>query len=636
MSYNKRPWANGDLITKERMNNIENGIYNAHDNINVINNKVEENTNNTNTVRQDISDIKLQIGTEELTTTSKKIKGAINDLSSQIKEKANISTTDNLQSQINNLVLHSGGDSNLEVIQSRVNENGYIFSTLKEKDDFSMDRLSYEQLSRKMHDAIYAGTVNGAVFEDNKLTIPSGQLGGSSYLGYILTITTDMAGKDYLIELTYDYTDNLLGKFDLRYSLSEGVTITGINYNNLGKLFAKISVDSNFNVNNTIRLFAFCTNYSQTFSTDEVLTLTGYSIKRYFILEEFEEDIKKYSDEKLFTEIKNNNDDLFLTDLRTLNLFDKSKAELTGYYDKTGTFITNSYLNSTDLMNVEGYSVLSINRYTSSQPLWTFYDKNKNFVYALGNQGYSCVIPSDKVQVSYARVAILATEVDTCMIVPHKNPCMNKYYEYNSPDKYIKTHLYGKHLATIGDSLTQMEFWQPILESVLGISYEKYAQSGGNMVAIANFIDNVTTTPDILTVWAGTNDWYNGVELGDFLSTDGNTYSGALNKLIKKVGTDFGKTKLLIITPMQRADAPPTSNKNTVGQYLNANNNTLEDFADMCIKYCDFYGIECLDMYHRSGVNSMNISNYSDDLLHPNRAGFNDLVWKIIEKLKSL
>ena len=86
MSYNKRIWANGDLITKEGMNNIEYGIYDAHDKINAINNKVEENTTDTNTARQDISDIKLQIGTEELTTTSKKIKGAINDLSSQIKD----------------------------------------------------------------------------------------------------------------------------------------------------------------------------------------------------------------------------------------------------------------------------------------------------------------------------------------------------------------------------------------------------------------------------------------------------------------------------------------------------------------------------------------------------------------------
>ena len=83
MAYNKNVWKSKDRITKEKLNNMEEGIYAAHNQINVINNKVEE---NTNTARQDISDIKLQIGTEELTNTSKKIKGAINDLSSQIKE----------------------------------------------------------------------------------------------------------------------------------------------------------------------------------------------------------------------------------------------------------------------------------------------------------------------------------------------------------------------------------------------------------------------------------------------------------------------------------------------------------------------------------------------------------------------
>ena len=44
LSYNKKIWANGDLITKERMNNIEDGIFDAHDKITAINNKVEENT----------------------------------------------------------------------------------------------------------------------------------------------------------------------------------------------------------------------------------------------------------------------------------------------------------------------------------------------------------------------------------------------------------------------------------------------------------------------------------------------------------------------------------------------------------------------------------------------------------------
>lgn len=38
MSYNKKIWANGDLIKEEHLNNIENGIYTAHDEINILKN----------------------------------------------------------------------------------------------------------------------------------------------------------------------------------------------------------------------------------------------------------------------------------------------------------------------------------------------------------------------------------------------------------------------------------------------------------------------------------------------------------------------------------------------------------------------------------------------------------------------
>lgn len=114
MSYNKKIWANGDLITKEGMNNIEYGIYDAHDKINAINNKVEENTNDTNTAKQDISDIKLQIGTEELTTNAKKVKGAINEVNSQIKEKA---SKDEVRMKNTNITLNDCDSDMLGAIQ---------------------------------------------------------------------------------------------------------------------------------------------------------------------------------------------------------------------------------------------------------------------------------------------------------------------------------------------------------------------------------------------------------------------------------------------------------------------------------------------------------------------------------------
>ena len=143
MSYNKKIWANGDLITKEGMNNIEYGIYDAHDKINAINNKVEENTTDTNTAKQDISDIKLQIGTEELTTTSKKIKGAINDLSSQIKDITTYITpemfgckgdgvtddTENLQLAINSAITNNKtlvGKGKTYLVSDTIVINGFI------------------------------------------------------------------------------------------------------------------------------------------------------------------------------------------------------------------------------------------------------------------------------------------------------------------------------------------------------------------------------------------------------------------------------------------------------------------------------------------------------------------------------
>lgn len=46
MSYNKKIWANGDIITKEGMNNIEDGIYTAHDEIQTLKNSMFTNVKN--------------------------------------------------------------------------------------------------------------------------------------------------------------------------------------------------------------------------------------------------------------------------------------------------------------------------------------------------------------------------------------------------------------------------------------------------------------------------------------------------------------------------------------------------------------------------------------------------------------
>ena len=50
---------------------------------------VEANAYDDTQIRQDINNIKNEIGTEELTTNTKNIKGSVNELNSQIKDKVN-------------------------------------------------------------------------------------------------------------------------------------------------------------------------------------------------------------------------------------------------------------------------------------------------------------------------------------------------------------------------------------------------------------------------------------------------------------------------------------------------------------------------------------------------------------------
>ena len=81
MAYNKKTWANGDLITKESMNNIENGIYKAHDEIETLKNNTSTGGSNN------ASDISITDTGNYFTNSD--VEGALQEVGSQIKDIAN-------------------------------------------------------------------------------------------------------------------------------------------------------------------------------------------------------------------------------------------------------------------------------------------------------------------------------------------------------------------------------------------------------------------------------------------------------------------------------------------------------------------------------------------------------------------
>ena len=79
MSYNKKVWKSGDRITKEALNNMENGIEAAHQNSGGSGTSYDDTK-----IKTDINTIKTNVGTNELTTTAKDLKGAVNELNTKI------------------------------------------------------------------------------------------------------------------------------------------------------------------------------------------------------------------------------------------------------------------------------------------------------------------------------------------------------------------------------------------------------------------------------------------------------------------------------------------------------------------------------------------------------------------------
>lgn len=83
MSYNKKVWKSGDRITKEALNNMENGIEAAHQNSGGSGTSYDDTE-----IKTDINTIKTDLGTDELTTTAKTVKGSINEVNAQYKDIA--------------------------------------------------------------------------------------------------------------------------------------------------------------------------------------------------------------------------------------------------------------------------------------------------------------------------------------------------------------------------------------------------------------------------------------------------------------------------------------------------------------------------------------------------------------------
>ncbi len=228
-------------------------------------------------------------------------------------------------------------------------------------------------------------------------------------------------------------------------------------------------------------------------------------------------------------------------------------------------------------------------------------------------------------------------------------------YNYNKIFTSKKSEpLKGKKIAFLGDSLTWgfngAVAWEQVkkpisvlVSEITGATCINYGISGATLsgdetttdksdghilginamnLRIKN-IDNV----DAIFCMGGTNDYATDrkVPLGKMEDTTNLTFYGGLDTIIKHIGNEKPRIKLIMGTPPRRANEEPNTYGNTLIQYVNA-----------VKEKCQYYGINYVDLYNNGNClywSSKWREIYSPDGLHGTQELYNNYAILIANEL---
>lgn len=258
------------------------------------------------------------------------------------------------------------------------------------------------------------------------------------------------------------------------------------------------------------------------------------------------------------------------------NLFDKSKANLTGYYSMYGEFITNDTYGSSGLIEVEQGETYYIDTPSTQVSYW---ESNETFVTGqTASQNATVTIPTGS-GIKYMRVPFRKTYIDTIYILKGSSrPSVYKpFYETikkeNIPSlDYMVNYINGKKIVAIGDSmvkghsLSDSQTWLYKIANRNNMEYVNYGYNGCTLayvdtlngyypkeVSVYARYQSMVNDADYVLVFAGTNDCAREVTLGEENSDDPTTFYGALNLICQGLLDKYPNKKIAFITPYARA-----------------------------------------------------------------------------------
>lgn len=298
------------------------------------------------------------------------------------------------------------------------------------------------------------------------------------------------------------------------------------------------------------------------------------------------------------------------------NLFDKNNV-IKGAYNYYGTIKEDDdfyYSNLIPIKENQGYT-LTKPRFVSIV--------DKNGVYRKANSDSN---PNQFLTKAGDRYVVLSAKISSELELAG---LFEGYFNAAKPRNYkpfsvlykgtlVQNGWYGKRIATLGDSITEMNKWQPYVKNALGCEILNYG-IGGTKVAIkadaADYdnthsmctdtrINAIDANADCVIFMGGTNDRGQSIPIGTIDDSGTDTFYGALNTMTNKLLARFPTTRIIYMTCVYSHAQPGASF--SIIDY----NNAIKSIAEK-------YHIPCIDVGGCCGWNELNYSNYLSDGRHP-------------------
>lgn len=229
---------------------------------------------------------------------------------------------------------------------------------------------------------------------------------------------------------------------------------------------------------------------------------------------------------------------------------------------------------------------------------------------------------------------IVASYLGHGEVVVYPNKYIPKVVKENSN---IKLQVFGDSITdnsinTWDGHITWLDYISNFLDelNLTNSSYGGAALTNQNEYSVVNRVQELLNKDsDVITVWAGTNDWSGSMcEIGD-LTSGTNTIVGAVKKIIEYITTNSNSI-LIFATPLQRYNSTDeTRDTNSEGTPINAKGQTLRQVCDAILDTCKYYGVPCIDLNAESGYNRINIGRVANDGLHPSNMQANKRIAKL-------